>query len=331
MPRAPSTGLRLFDLPHADARRLCATGAPVYLCVNPVEYHGPHLSLHNDRLVCEALIERLHPRLGHRQWPLLLADDLEIGVDPCPGPGTRTTSYTTARTVVREAVRALRDLGARRVVLMTFHGAPLHNLALHEAVRWLQDEGVQAVAPFNVVLQEMLGVDPRRYAPALAWMHPRDRCDLMAALPSDFHAGFFETSIALELIPDAVAPIHRSLPPCPKPRPALHFLAAQKFAQATGQARLAQELGFAAEALGWMRLRPFPGYTGRPHLASQQAGRVFVEEILGRYEALLGEVFAGRQIAPPPVMAWLTTATLSGRIPGAAVPTASQVARFAYA
>jgi len=329
MDRAPTAGLRLLDLPHAEARRLCATGAPVYLCVNPVEYHGPHLSLHNDRLICEALIERLHPRLGHPEWPLLLADDLEVGVDPCPGPGTRWTSFTTARALVREAVRSLHELGARRVVVMSFHGAPLHNLALHEAVRWLQDQGVQAAAPFNVVLQEMIGVDPHRYAPALAWLHPHDRHDMLASLPTDFHAGFFETSIALELIPESVAPLHRALPPCPKPRPALHFLAAQKLAQVTGQPRLAQELGFAAEALGWMQLRPFPGYTGRPHLASQHAGLVFVEEILGRYEALLLEIFAGRQVAPPPIMAWLTTATLAGRIPGAAVPNASEIAHFA--
>jgi hypothetical protein len=40
----------LFDVPHHDARRLARSGAPVYLTINPVEYHGPHLSLHNDRL-----------------------------------------------------------------------------------------------------------------------------------------------------------------------------------------------------------------------------------------------------------------------------------------
>lgn len=328
MDRASSAGVALFDLPHAEARRLCASGAPVYLCINPVEYHGPHLSLHNDRLICEALIERMHGQLGHPEWPLLRAPDLEVGVDPCPGPGTRWTPYPTVRALVREAVRALHELGAKRVVLMTFHGAPLHNLALHEAVRWLEDQGVQAVAPFHVVLQEMLVTKVHKYAQPFAFLHPHDLRDVLEALPTDFHAGFFETSVALELIPDAVSPTYRTLPPCPRPRPALHVVAARKLAEATGQVRLAQELKFAAEALGWMQLRPFPGYTGRPHLASARAGRVFVDEILGRYVALLTEVFAGRQVAPPPIMAWLATATLSGRIPGTTVPEASQVARF---
>ena len=33
---------QLLDLPHAKAQALLASGAPVYLLVNPVEYHGPH-------------------------------------------------------------------------------------------------------------------------------------------------------------------------------------------------------------------------------------------------------------------------------------------------
>ena len=43
--------LELFDLPHGRARALLDRGVPVFLTVNPVEYHGPHLSLHNDRLI----------------------------------------------------------------------------------------------------------------------------------------------------------------------------------------------------------------------------------------------------------------------------------------
>ena len=42
-----------------------------------------------------------------------------------------------------------------------------------------------------------------------------------------------------------------------------------------GQATLAGELGFAASGTGWYKLSPFPGYTGRPHRASKEAGAVF--------------------------------------------------------
>src|SRR6059036_3692253 len=105
----------LFDVPHTEARKLVQSGAPVYLTCNPVEYHGPHLSLHNDKLVSRGLIEDLHGRLNP-EWPLLLASDLEIGIEPCWGLGTRHTRYQVARELILEACRALAELGARRVV-----------------------------------------------------------------------------------------------------------------------------------------------------------------------------------------------------------------------
>src|SRR5437762_7047770 len=85
----------LLDVPHQEARRLVRSGAPVYLTINPVEYHGPHLSLHNDRLVSRGLVRELHARLAarHPEWPLLFGSDLEIGVEPCPGIGSRHTPF----------------------------------------------------------------------------------------------------------------------------------------------------------------------------------------------------------------------------------------------
>src|SRR5262245_44467142 len=146
--------MRLFDLPHSRARQLCATGAPVFMSVNPVEYHGPHLSLHNDRLVSAGLSRDLSACIArrHPEWPFLEADDLEVGVEPAAGLGSRHTTYLEVRALVRESCRALVELGARRVVLMTFHGAPLHNLALEAGVELLRQLGVEALAPFNEIL-----------------------------------------------------------------------------------------------------------------------------------------------------------------------------------
>src|SRR4051812_14310306 len=148
----------LLDLPHAEARRLLAGGAPVYLPVNPVEYHGPHLSLHNDALIAQGLAAELHAGLCQREalggsdWPFLVAGGLEIGVDPAPGPGSRATPYAEVRDQVTEACLALADLGARKVVLMTFHGAPLHALALEGGIHALAARGVTALSPMNILL-----------------------------------------------------------------------------------------------------------------------------------------------------------------------------------
>ena len=208
--------ISLFDVPHQDARRLVKSGAPVYVSVNPVEYHGPHLSLHNDRLVSIGLAQAVHEELGKRHdWPFLLGADLEIGVEPCPGPGTRRTSYPMVRRLVVEACRALAELGASKVILMTFHGAPLHNLAIEAGVSLLRAAGVRAVAPFNGLLTELLFLEPAKFAAAFTHIADEaERTQMMNALGSDFHAGFFETSMALHYAPGSVAPDYTSLPPC---------------------------------------------------------------------------------------------------------------------
>ena len=319
--------IQLLDLPHQDARRLVRSGAPVYLTINPVEYHGPHLSLHNDRLISLGLVRDLHERLsaGH-DWPLLLGADLEVGVEPCPGVGTRRTPYPIVRHLVLEACRALAELGAAKVVLMTFHGAPLHNLAIEAGVELLRLGGVRAVSPFNVVLRELLELEPSKYAEAL--LHVEDeaeRAQMLAALPLDFHAGFFETSMALHYAPESVAPDYKSLPPCADVRPDGKLALAAKMAGAFGARRLARELTFAAAGVGWNALRPFPGYTGRPHRATPQAGAVFAREIVSRYVAVTEDVFAGRAESPPPIMRWIGRLSLGGRVGNLTIPTVDEM------
>ena len=158
--------ISLFDQPWSRARELVATGAPVFATVNPVEFHGPHLSLHNDRLVsrglCRDLHRHLYPQLDSSA--LLLGADLEVGVEPAAGRGSRHTPYRVVRQLVVETCRALAELGAQRVILMTFHGAPMHAHALQAGVDQLARLGVPAVAPFNLLLEHMVDLNPEPYA-----------------------------------------------------------------------------------------------------------------------------------------------------------------------
>ena len=316
---------RLFDLPHSEARRLLVTSAPVFLSVNPVEYHGPHLSLHNDRLISAGLLRDIHARLvqSHPEWPLLVGSDLEIGVDPCSGPGSRHSRYVTACELVREACRALAELGAQSVVLMTFHGSPLHSLALEAGVQLLRRRGVRAVAPFNLVLTALSrhgSVDRERIAAGLTHIEDsNERAALLANLQLDFHAGFFETSVALHYAPESVSAVYRTLPPCP-PFPAgrqSRMLAATaRVARRVGKHALADDLDFVAAAMGWYALRPFPGYTGRPHRATAESGALFAAFMVDEMAPLVHDVIQGRTTSPPPILGWLETVTLGGRIGG---------------
>jgi creatinine amidohydrolase len=309
----PTETLRLHDLPHAEAKRLLGSGATAWVFVNPVEYHGPHLSLHNDRLVSEGLARKLHARL----WPddpLVVCEDLEVGVDPVPGPGSRAVPFPVVRQLVVDAARAVRELGAKRVVFMTFHGAPLHNLAIQAGLEWLASHGVPAVAPFHGLMDQLVEPSEEMLDRAVAGVPSDRRATARAELPHDYHAGTFETSLALWLAPRSVSDVHQRLPDCPEVTPDPALLRASRVASSLGRRRLGAELRLAAYGTGWQKLRPFPGYTGRPAWASAEIGEAFGEVLVDAYAEGATEVLAGRRPHPPAVMSWLPWATLGGRM-----------------
>jgi creatinine amidohydrolase/Fe(II)-dependent formamide hydrolase-like protein len=320
--------ISLFDQSHTEARRLAKTGATVFLTVNPVEFHGPHLSLHNDRLISLGLARDLHDRL-EPDLPFLVGADLEVGVDPCPGPGSRHVPYSVVRCLVVEACRALVELGVKRVVLMTFHGAPLHAHAIEAGVRELRRHGVRAISPFNLLAYELLEADAAKYTQILAPVEDlEERARLAEDFAHDFHAGFGETSMTLHYAPESVSPDYTKLPPCPKVAPPRSVLTLANLAAKMGNTRLAGELGFAASGMGWYALRPFPGYTGRPHSANAKSGKAFAEVMVDRFAECACEVFAGRATSPEPIMQWVMLATLGGRVGALSIP-ASEVRRLA--
>lgn len=307
----------LWSMPWARARSVALSGAPVFLLVNPVEFHGPHLSLRNDALVSRGLASELHAALGARglDAPLVVAGELEAGVDPVPGPGTRSTSLATASALVVEACNALADLGARRVVLLTFHGAPLHARALHAGIEALARRGVRAVAPLDAALEEIGRFDPARFADVLALLpNDTERANVIRELPLDYHAGLLETSIALAVAPDGVDPCYAKLPPCPEIVPDARLIRASSVAARAGKAHFAKDLETAAHFIAWRALRPFPGYTGRPHLASAEAGRAILRHVVGILADITWSVLEQGAPVPPPPMDWLARATLGGRL-----------------
>lgn len=309
-----------MDLSNREAREAVACGAPVFLPVNPVEYHGPHLSLRNDGHVTAGLIGDLHARLArnHPDWPLLRAPDLDVGADVLPGPGARLVPYAAAARHIVDAALSLADLGARSVVLMTFHGSPLHGHALEEAVTALSRRGVRAVSPFNALLRSFIqghmAGERQRFEDAFPDASDELRAGLEQSLHFDLHAGLLETSLTLHYAPETVHPGYRDLPPCPAITPRAPMQAAARVAAALGHRALARELEFAALGLGWHVLEPFLGYTGSPHLASAELGAVFTELILDHLTPVVEDVLAGRAASPPPIMPWLRAATLGGRL-----------------
>lgn len=307
----PTTEASLLDLPSDALRAQLDEGAIAIVTVNPVEYHGPHLSLSNDRHISHGLAIDVCRALD---LPFVVVGDIPLGVEPCPGPGSRHSDYATVRDAVVEACRALTELGAERVVLSTFHGSPLHNRAVDDGVRFLASRGVRAFAPLVCVLERLLVLDPRDLDDAVAPVDESERDELRGELANDLHAGFFETSLTLHYAPHTVSKDLASVPHAPKlvPDARVSFLA--DAAARAGLPRRAAELRFVAAALAWMSLDPFPGYTGKPSLANARSGAAFARLIVDDAAALARKVLVEGEPMPPPPLAWVKPLTLGGRL-----------------
>ena len=302
---------QLIFTPHTQLAELARAGTPVHLFVNPVEYHGPHLSLGNDRILSERIALKLHERLVATQgdFPFVVGGHVDMGCDPCPGKGSVGVTYGQLKTALRQRVDALAELGVRKVVFHTFHGSPFHQHALDWAVARLHRKGVRAVNLFPATIDLIVNFDPALYEPLRQLLpSPADFERVMAILPEDHHAGFFETSVALYVAPETVAPDYRNVPRCPP-------LPTSKPLLALARAIKSRELENSAYAMAWMLLKPFPGYTGIPALASPDVGRFYVEDlILPRYEQRCRDVLWGD--VPPPRAGFAWTRPLAPLVGG---------------
>jgi creatinine amidohydrolase len=310
------------NTPLTEVRALAAQGVPAWLCVDPVEYHGPHLSILNDQLISDGLMRQCHAALQarHPDWPLVFAGQLGIGMDGTPGPGTVDVSHRDLVRQTRGAGKRLVDLGFGRIVIMTFHGSPFHNAALWEVAEELRSQGIRVATPMNVITRRIMAPDPEEFAAVYqAVPDPADAARLRARAHEDFHSGFGETSLALHFVPETVVD-HQSVPPAP----ALPILpvwgALARAAEGLGKTVLAQELRFVGMGMAWFGLRPFPGYTCEPALASAEAGAIFAALIGARIVDEVEAVLVDGAPSLPPVMRWTSTLTLGGLYGRANVP-----------
>ncbi|MEQ1501601.1 MAG: creatininase family protein [Myxococcota bacterium] len=298
----------VLDLPHADAVAAVRAAPIAWVLMNPVEYHGPHLPLHTDQLLSTGWIAALHRALGHPGEPVIGAV-VALGVEPTVGPGTRAASFAEVRRAAIGACASLAELGATAIGVVTFHGAPLHNLALAAAVSWCRARGIRAVAPFQEVIRELGRSELPLFDAVAHELAPEHRAGIRASLVHDFHAGLLETSLMLHWWPAQVSAIHRTLPPCPPVTPWRPLALAARLARG----RLGDELRVAAHGAGWIRTTPFPGYTGSPALATPAIGARFAEAVVDGVLPVVRAALAG-EATPAPPFRWVGPASLWGAV-----------------
>ncbi|MBI5501603.1 MAG: creatininase family protein [Deltaproteobacteria bacterium] len=286
-----------FALLDGPRRARLSAGLPVFVSFNPVEYHGPHLTARNDGLVARRMGEAFFAALRAREpaWDELLWAEFDLGADPVVHEGSVPVSFDDFRRLVLGVCRELAGMGARRVVVHSFHGAPRHNLALLAGVDQLREVGVRAFSPMPLLLAGMIDPPDGLLEPVLATIEDEAvRREVEAYVPYEFHAGFLETSVALHYVPEAVADDFDRVAPCPRVEPEPARMAAAGLARRLGRTREAIALAASARAASWFGLRPFPGYAGVPAAANARAGALLAQHIERGFLDAAGAAFDGR-------------------------------------
>lgn len=301
---------QLLFQPHHTLKQLLAEECPVHVFVNPTEYHGPHLSLGNDRILSERIARKLHAQLCQvrqqttQSMPFLVGGNIDFGCDPCPGKGSTSVTYPQLKSMLQTLSEGLVKIGVKKIIFHTFHGSPFHNHAIHAVIDKLAPQGVRAVNVFDLVIQMILEFNPERYQPLRELLDSEETFErVLASLPFDTHAGFFETSIALAVAPETVSDLYLKLPDCPdvSPGPAVDRLM-EKLHPVWHHAH---EIGHGVATMNWTNLKPFPGYTGIPSLASKAVGDFYVNDlILPQYKTACLNGLWGDGSIPRTPFAW---------------------------
>ncbi|MCG8671757.1 MAG: creatininase family protein [Pseudomonadales bacterium] len=297
---------QLIFKPHHTLVEIAREGWPVHVFVNPIEYHGPHLSLGNDRILSERVAQKLHRRLSESrgEMPFIVGGNIDFGSDLCPGKGNVGVNYNQLSMMIDKVVDSLIELDIKRVIFHSFHGSPFHNHAINAGVKRLQNSGIAAISVFPITIDLIVNFEAELYQPLEALLPSTVVYEqVLKSLPDDTHAGFFETSVALYVAPETVSEEYKHLSPCPELES--HPLLAEFFDRVHPLWKNVHELEHGAKALAWTRLEPFPGYTGIPSLATAEIGRFYVEDlILPRYHAAVDDVLWRGGVAPKAPFAW---------------------------
>lgn len=305
-----------FDIPSSQVRSRLRAGIPIFVSLNPIEYHGPHLSPRNDGLVARRMGERCYARLRDERpdWDEFLWAELDMGVDAVKHPGSVFVAYPDFLRLVRRLCEALMNIGAERVILWCFHGAPRHNQALMAGVDMLRAAGIRALSPMALLMPMLIEPPEEDLAPVLATIPDAALRDAVRrSLPYDFHAGFLETSVSLHYVPETLDSDYQRVPPCPDVEPNAYITAAARLASGLGKSRAAAAIHATARAHAWFSLKPFPGYAGIPAAANPRAGALLADLIEEGFVRAVQRAFAGEPLEDEWLMRMAQRFSLSDR------------------
>ena len=186
------------SLPWTDLKDELAQRPVVLLPVGAIEAHGPHLPVTTDVIISQEMARRAAWKLDDEGNPVLVLPPIAYSAAECARefPGTVSIRPETARALIVDIARSVKEHGAQGLVLVNSHLDPGHLAALQAAVEEVRSSvGLPCCAPSPISRHwgRQLGDEFRK---------------------GDCHAGAYETSLVLAVHPELVREeVRRLLPP----------------------------------------------------------------------------------------------------------------------
>ncbi|MDA8793351.1 creatininase family protein [Bacteriovoracaceae bacterium] len=303
-----------FTFSGDGLKRNISESSILVVYVNPIEYHGEHLPLTTDLLISRG-IKNLFPkelRENFIDWP-----PIHLGVGPTGGPGSCETSYLELKRVLLKLSKTIIRLKVKRVLVMTFHGAPLHILAIEEFVKVLRKNKVKAINPFILMLQKLTYFNPEEFNEIHKYVpmeNEKERNKLIKNIKFDFHGGMIEAGLVQYFNPELIQKPLNEVPSIPELNLNNWIKVLENFIRPISY-KLAEEIELINFVLQWGAIKPFPGYTGHPCLANNGLSEYFLNKVvLPSYLEEINKEFYGGGTKIIPVMNYMKYITFEGRL-----------------
>lgn len=194
----------LAEMTWLQVRELDPATCLVFLPISPLEQHGPHLPIGMDLYGAEYLARKMAELFQslHPTWEVLMVPGLPVGSNAFDYPGSMFTRQRVVRNLVIDHGASLARHKLRNQVLVSVHGGTGHVVALEEAASTLSRRfECRVIAPFGPLASKYFHGG---YDDELAALGQPLTKEERKQLRTDWHAGWWETSLMLVARPDLV-------------------------------------------------------------------------------------------------------------------------------
>jgi creatinine amidohydrolase len=185
----------------------------VLLPVSPIEAHGSHLPLGVDYFNAVYFAEEIGRHILEKrpEYRAVIFPGIPLGTQVYRLPGSVKCSAISLHRIIYDFGKSLAASGFRFIFVLSGHGAPKNIVAVDTAcVKASRRHNIQMLnLSGNLATRFLRGEFIDRISELMSTPISPEQREL---LKTDFHGGWWETSMMLMLRPELVKPIYKDLP-----------------------------------------------------------------------------------------------------------------------